>query len=258
VLLLHGYLASHWQFRHIVPDLVAAGREVIAFDWPGFGESDRPDAAEYRYDAAAFLATLVGVLDALGLEKVDVLGHSMGAGIALYAAARRPERIDRLVAIDPLCYDWTVPLEGRLALAPYVGLSLFRAVSTRALVRRTMKRYTYRDPAIVTEDWVDYVWERMNRPGGMEAAVAAMRLVAEPKPIARTVRAVRSPTMIVWGEDDRLFPASHASRLQSDVSGSEVKLIPACGHSPPEERPRELCEVVLPFLGERDGRRLTA
>src|SRR6266567_1854275 len=92
LVLLHGYMVSHWCWRHVIPAL-AAEHDVIALDLLGFGESDRPPATEFRYDAAAHMETVLAVLDALGVERAALMGHSMGGAGALYAAARRPERV---------------------------------------------------------------------------------------------------------------------------------------------------------------------
>lgn len=252
LVLVHGYLVSHWQFRKIIPAL-AAEHDVVAFDFPGYGESDRPDPSEFRYDASGFLDTLIGVLDVLGIEKATLVGQSMGGAVSLYAAARRPERVERLVVVDPLCYPWRPPLPARFALAPVAGPWLLRAMATRGMCKQVMRREIYNDPACVSEDWIDYVWERLNRPGGIEAAAATMRFVADPGIIASSVRAVRAPTLIVWGENDRLFPSGFARRLEADITGSTSKIIPGCGHSPPEERPEELLATILPFLRAGQG-----
>ena len=247
VVLIHGFAVSHWCFRHIIPGL-AAGNDVIAIDLPGGGESDRPPPADYRYDAPAYMETVLGVLDALGLEKASLVGHSMGGGVALYTAARRPERVDRLVVIDPLCYPYRLPPEGRALLVPYLGPALFQALFSRPVVRNYMQRRVYRDPALATEEWVDYIWERLNRPGGIQALHSSLRFCHEPSVIARTVRAIRSPTLIVWGDGDKIFPASFGPRLRVDITGAELHIVRECGHAPPEERPDEVVKVVAGFL----------
>jgi pimeloyl-ACP methyl ester carboxylesterase len=251
VVLCHGFLVSHFGWRHILPGL-AAEHDVIALDWPGFGESDRPRPAEYRYDAVAFMETLLGLLDGLGIERASLVGHSMGGAVAMYTAARRPERVDRLVVIDPLCYPFRVPLDGRIVLLPFIGEKIFKLAYTRSMVRRYFRNEVYRDASQVSEEWIDYVWERLNRPQGFDAAHAALRFVSNPDPIVKSVRAVRAPTMIVWGEDDKLFPSSWAKRLQTDIAGSQTAIIPVCGHAPPEERPKETLEIIGPFLAARD------
>jgi pimeloyl-ACP methyl ester carboxylesterase len=247
LVLLHGFLLSHWSFRRIVP-LLAADHEVIALDLPGFGESDRPPPDQYRYDETGFAETVIGALDELGLERASLLGHSLGGSVALAVAARRPERVDRLVLVSPMVYPFPIPPEGQALLLPYLGPVLFRTLYTRGVLRRYMVRSLYRDPALVTDDWVDYLWERVNRPGGLEAMHAAMRFCANPAAIPRLLRAVRAPSLVIWGEDDRLFPRASAARLTADLPGSELVLVPRCGHNPAEEKPDALVDAVRPFL----------
>src|SRR5262249_6006768 len=135
-------MVSHWAWRHVIPSL-AGDYDVVAIDLPGFGESDRPSPSEYRYDAPAFAETLIGVLDSLAIERATLVGHSMGGGVALYAAARRPERVERLVLIDALVYPFRIPAEGKIILVPYLGEALFRTLTTRALVRRFLRQHIY-------------------------------------------------------------------------------------------------------------------
>lgn len=247
LVLLHGILVSHYVWRHVIPGL-AADHDVIAIDLPGFGESDRPSASDFRYTPTGYLETVIGVLDALGIERATLAGHSMGGGIALYTAARQPDRVERLVVVDPLIYPFTVPVEGRIAMVPYVGPSILRTLYTRSVLRRYMIRDIYLDPALASDEWVDYVWERFNRPGGVEAVHATVRMCADPGPIARVLRAVRAPSLVVWGEQDRLFPVSQARQLHADLPGSQLVIVPRCGHSPAEERPADLLRAMTAFL----------
>jgi len=105
---------------------------------------------------------------------------------------------------------------------------------------------------LVSDEWVDYVWERVNRPGGMEAAHAALRMCHDPENIARAARAVRAPTLIVWGDGDRLFPVADARRLQAEIPGAELCIVGACGHAPPEEKPDEVARALQSFLAAAD------
>jgi pimeloyl-ACP methyl ester carboxylesterase len=257
LVLVHGFVLSHYAWRHVIPDL-AAGNDVIAIDLPGFGESDRPGPTTFRYDAAGYLDTIIGVLDVLGIERATLMGHSMGGGLVLYTAARRPERVEKVVALAPLCYPYPLPVEGKLLLTPYVGQLIFKTLYTRSVVRRYMQKDVYHDPSLVTDEWVDYLWERLNRPGGFDAAHAVVRFAADPSPITRSLRAIRAPLLVVWGKDDRLFPSSFAQRLESDVPGSVSHLIPDCGHAPAEEQPAEVVKAVLPFLAAAGPRHITA
>jgi pimeloyl-ACP methyl ester carboxylesterase len=124
-----------------------------------------------------------------------------------------------------------------------------RTVYSRPVIRHYMRNHVYRDPALASDDWVDYVWERVNRPGAMEAAHATLRFCHAPAAIARSVRDIRAPTLIVWGDGDKIFPAAHAERLAADIPGAERVVIAGCGHAPPEEKPDEVVRLVRAFLG---------
>jgi pimeloyl-ACP methyl ester carboxylesterase len=239
------------MWRHVVGPLVAAGHAVIALDLPGFGESDRPSPASYRYDVTSFSDTLLDLLDTLGVERASLVGMSLGGAVSLVTAARHPERVDRLVLVDPCVYPVTLPAEGYAVKLPVVGQFLFRLALARKNIRYRMKRDIYFDPSLVTDEWVDYVWERAQRPGGVEAAHRALEIIEDPDVVVQSIGAVRAPTLIAWGEHDQLFPVANGRRLHGQLTGSELRVIPACGHSPPEEKPDELLAAVLPFLGAR-------
>jgi len=251
VVFVHGYMVGHWSLRAVLEPLAAKGFDVVAPDLPGCGESDRPSARDYAYDGDAFTSTLLAFLDALDVERCHLVGHSLGGAISLLAAARQPERVARLVVIDPVVYPFPLPLEGRVLLAPVVGLALYKSLFTRGMLQSYLRRQIYRDPAIVTETWVDYLWERLNRPGGMEAAHASLRFLAEGSALVeQCLPHVKAKTRILWGEDDRLFPSAWASRLAGQLGGSDFHVIGSCGHSPPEERPEEVLSALVPFLSE--------
>jgi pimeloyl-ACP methyl ester carboxylesterase len=250
LVLVHGMFVSHWYFRPVIAELRRHFR-VTAIDLPGFGESDRPPLERYRYDAASAAALVDEIMEALDIPAATLVSHSMGGGVALALAAHHPARVTRLVLEDAWVYPIEMPLLGRLALQPMLGSMLFKHLySRRDLVRHF--RGVFRDPALVTGELVDYYWERFNRAGAREAGLAALRafasMLADPVEPAR----VRVPTLIVWGEEDRLFPLAHGRRLAREIPGAKLVIIPVCGHSPHEERPDEYLRAVIPFLLGRD------
>ncbi|MBI4511993.1 MAG: alpha/beta hydrolase [Deltaproteobacteria bacterium] len=248
LLLLHGYQLSHWQFRHVVPKLEAAGHEVIALDLPGHGESDRPAPEDYSYSAAAFLETIVRFLGILAVERVTVIGHSLGGGLALFLAARRAEHVDRIVVIDPLVYPFLPRAVATLASTPILAETVFSKLMSRWLIKHHLRQRIYADPALATDDWVDYLWERVNRPGSVGAGLATLRLVAWPDVFSRFLPAVKARTLVLWGENDRMFPSTWAGRLASGLERAESRIIPCCGHSPAEENPELVSQAILEFL----------
>jgi pimeloyl-ACP methyl ester carboxylesterase len=251
VVLVHGWLSSHYTWRHVVGPLADAGHSVVAIDLPGFGESDRPATASYHYDAAAFSDTLFDTLDSLAIERATLVGHCIGGAVALASAARHPDRVERLALLAPVVYPVSLPPEGTAAQVPFAGQFIFRVGMARKLLRSFMKRELYFDQELVTDQLVDYVWERAQRPGGIEAAHRVLMFIAAPDEVMHSVPAVRAPTLVVWGEDDLFFPVRLGRRLHGELPGSELAVLPDAGHMLPEERPAQLLAALLPFLEPR-------
>jgi pimeloyl-ACP methyl ester carboxylesterase len=248
LVLVHGWMMSHYYFRPIVGAL-AADHDLIALDLPGHGESDRPAPEAFPYDLASYGALLDEILERLGVARADVLGASMGGGAALSLAARYPERVARLVLIGAAVYaPPTLPLDARLLLTPVVGPFLFKNVFGKREFIRVCRTFSVRDRRCLDDDWIDYFWARMQRAGGMDAAYACMRMLAELPEATDEPGQVRAPTLLVWGDEDRLVPLSQGKRLHRAIAGARLEVIPACGHMPFIERPDELLRVLRPLL----------
>jgi pimeloyl-ACP methyl ester carboxylesterase len=249
LVLLHGWMMSHYYFRSIV-DALADDRLLVALDLPGHGESDRPLPGAFAYTLDGYTEILDEALRLLELPpRLDFLGASMGGAIALTLAARRPERVHRLVLAGAAIYPPpALPLDAKLLLAPGVGPFIFKHLMSRREFTRACRRYNVRDGHCLDDDWVDYFWARMQRPGGMDAAYTCMRMLAtladdNPDP-ARVV----APTLLVWGDEDRLVPLAQGKRLARAIPSASLTVIPASGHLPFVERPHEFLRAVRPFL----------
>ena len=250
LVLLHGYMMSGWYFRNLVPALERT-HEVITIDLPGFGESDRPAPSVFGYDAAAFAGVVDEVLARLGVPRAAVLGHSMGGGVALAVAARSPERVERLVLVSPAVYTLPVPALARLVMTPVVGPLLWKHAFTRGELKRQMRTQHFRDARAITDELVDHVWSRFRRAGGPEAAYAVARWLSSLQSSTGEPMRVRAPTLLVWGDEDRMVPLEHARRLQGAIAGARLAIVPACGHNVHLERGDELLRQLQPFLAER-------
>jgi pimeloyl-ACP methyl ester carboxylesterase len=249
LVLVHGFLMSHWYWRDVV-DRLAQAYDVIAIDLPGFGESDRPSPSRYPYSLEAMGRTVLGLLDELGVERFALLGHSMGGGVALDVASQAAERVLALVLASAAAYAplRPPPLSGIL-LAPGLGETLFRRGLTRRRFGRDLRRLAYLLPESVKEEAVDYWWDRLCRPGGPEAAYAMLGHLMRLSPFSERLQLspLRIPTLLVWGEQDALVPLELGRRLSREL-GAPLRVVPMTGHTPHEERPAAFLQIVLPFL----------
>jgi pimeloyl-ACP methyl ester carboxylesterase len=250
LVLIHGWMMSHWYFRPLLDLIAAAGeREIFAVDLPGFGESDRPKPSTFAYDASAFADVVDGVMGALGLARADVLGHSMGGGVAITLAARHPERVQRLIAVAAALYPISelTPM-ARLALLPVIGATLAKYGLTRRAFGAACREQSVRDGRVLDDEWVDYYWARLKRGGGQDASHACLTVMTSAAENNGDPGRVRAPTLLVWGDEDRLIPLAHGRRLQRAIAGARLEIVPASGHMPFIERPDEFLRVVRPFL----------
>ena len=173
----------------------------------------------------------------------------MGGAVSLATAARHPERFARVVVVDPCVMPFEIPREGKVLLTPVVGELLYKTLVTRTMIDRFFRLHVFGRPELYRADLVDYWWERMNRPGGRAAMYALMKFLLRREGLEDAARRVRTPTLILWGERDRLFPVEDAPRLGALVEGSTVEVIPGCGHTPAEEQPAGLADRILAWLG---------
>lgn len=223
VALLHHGLGSTAAWRRQVPAFTAAGWRVLAYDRWGYGRSDsRPEFAWdfLRQDVIEAWA----VLNALGLERVSLVGHSDGGSIGLLMAADHPERVDRLVSIAAHIYFEPVTGGGVEAIA--------RAAAQSPLREALGREHGAKAPALVaawTARWLD----------------PQMRSLSLTDELGQIV----CPTLVIQGELDEHATRQHAIDIATGIAGAELWLVPGAHHMLPQERPDEFNRRVLAFLG---------
>jgi pimeloyl-ACP methyl ester carboxylesterase len=243
VVLLHGIASSIYTWKDVLPAL-GAHHDVIAVDLPGFGGSAVPKEAS----GERAVRSVIGVMDALGLRRASLVGNSLGGAISVAVAAHAPERVDSLVLIDPAGYNFAAadrPFVLRLAAG--VPTVLADALPLRPLVSLSL-RQVFHDDTLVTPDRVAEYVAPLRRPGAA-AHLRGLLLATEGLGFPGVVRAVRAPTLILWGRYDTWIPVGDASRFAADIPGSRVVLLEA-GHMPQEERPAETAALIAGFLAE--------
>ena len=249
VLLLHGFGSS----LHTWEDwsrIMERDFRVIRLDLPGFGLTGADPTGDYADTRA--VALLAGLLDALGVGRADVVGSSMGGRIAWRFAAERPDRVRRLVLMAPdgfasrgFTYDRPAGVPPMMRALPYaLPMPLLRGGIAPA----------YADPRALTPQALERYRDMMLAPGVRRAILDRMatQVLVRPEPILRRIEA---PVLLLWGEADRMVPASHAADYARELRGSRTVVLPGLGHVPMEEDPARSVAPVLEFLQEPTARR---
>lgn len=250
VLLLHGFAVSADDWRPTVALLAEAGYRAIAPDALGFGRSDKPGGAAYSLHGFANL--YAGLLDALGAETAAVVGHSMGGKYALATTILHPARVSRLLIADSEGF-MQIPLFMRKGGAlPFLG-EVILALSARPALIRLQLAGAFADPGrYVTPELVERGRATLGDPGVRRTMLAMSRNYAandlKESGLWPRLGEIRCPTLVVWGAEDRMFPARYARDAQAALPGAQLAVIPRCGHFPQIEAAEQFHELLLGLL----------
>ncbi len=245
VVLIHGFAASMYGWRHTIGPLAAAGYRVVAFDDRGFGFSDKPDTG---YTNADYVRLVVGLLDSLHIPDAVLVGHSMGGEIAAEVTLAHPERVRALAMLDAAGLEVQRGFLLRAARWRMVG-SIASGLRGRGVTARVL-RSIYSDPTKVTERDVDQYYAPVAEPDYGRALKGVLREYRFDALRGR-LSAIQVPTLLLWGTDDRLIPPDVGRRMAAELPRAAFVLVPRAGHAAPEEQPDAVNRLLLTFL--RDG-----
>ncbi|HLV68865.1 MAG TPA: alpha/beta fold hydrolase [Polyangiaceae bacterium] len=246
VVLLHGLFVDHRIWDGVRGALRDRFR-VIAPDFPGFGQSEKPPPSRFAYGIDAFAAAVADLYAGLELGRAALVGHGLGAAVALTVAALHPEFVSRLVLIGAHAYTDATAIESRLAHARLVGNLVFKQLVGRTLFRTYFRERLLSQNATVDVGRIDAFYDAFNSPAARGSALATLRAAVDTRPvIARTSR-IQAPTLVVWGRSDAVYAPTYAHRLAREIRGAGLELVDS-GHVVPEECPNELARLLRRFL----------
>jgi len=250
VILVHGFGGSLWQWEYQQAALASHYR-VITLDLPGSGLSDKPDLAYTPDEMVAFVR---GFMDALGIQKAALVGNSMGAGLVIGMAVAHPERVDRLVLISGLPKDVREKLTGPLirraieTSAPVWLIRFGNWLAGRWVTEDVLKEIVH-DHSRLTPAVIERSVRNRKRPGLIQAAMAtAGNLPLWEQGFALKIGEVHQPTLVIWGEQDKVFPPEVGRELQHTIKGAAFALVPKAGHIPQWEQPEAVNALLITFL----------
>jgi pimeloyl-ACP methyl ester carboxylesterase len=247
VVLLHGFGASAYSWRKVMPGLAGGlrGHRVVAIDLNGFGYTQRP-RARARYTREAQAKLVLDTLDALGIARAHFVGHSYGGGLTLYLAQEHPERFRSMVLVDSSAPTYANDRRSRAAaFKPLTGFFVRTFALRRSAVRKGLL-HSFWDDRLVTPELVEAYYDRLV----IEGATDAFYGLTAPAPAGDTVRleTIAVPTLVVWGAHDELIAPEAGRRAAARLQHAEFVLFANSGHLPMEEEPEAFLRTVLPFL----------
>lgn len=242
IVLIHGTASSLHTWDEWVKSLSTKFR-VIRMDLPGFSLTG-PDHKN-RYEVSDDVAFLNKLLSRLKLEKVHLVGSSLGGRIAWQYSLNHPEKVKTLTLMNSLGYPqdrWPPAIE--MAQWPLID-SIMTKFSPRFLYALGLKE-VYANEEQVTEEVIDRYFELSRYPGNLDAFPRRVKAVLDKH--SGDISNLSVPTLIMWGEEDMYFPVDNAYRFNQDISGSKIFTYPNVGHLPMEEIPSESLSDYLRFI----------
>jgi pimeloyl-ACP methyl ester carboxylesterase len=263
LLLLHGVTNSSATWEGAAPAL-AEHFTLIAPDLLGHGASATPRG---DYSLGAHASGARDVLTALGIERVTVVGHSLGGGIAMQFAYQFPERCERLVLVSSGGLGREVHLLLRAAALPGADYVLPALTSAGLLgVGRRVGGLLRWVPGVSPSEDLQVLaqgFASLDNAGSRQAFLHTVRAVIEPSGQRvsahnRLDLAGLLPSLIVWGEKDSIIPVSHGAAAHEAMPGSRFEVFPNAGHMPHNADPERFAELLIEFCETTEPARLTA
>jgi pimeloyl-ACP methyl ester carboxylesterase len=257
LLLIHGIGDSSETWLKVIPEL-ARRHTVIAPDLLGHGESAKPQA---DYAIAAYACGMRDLLSVLDVDRVTVVGHSLGGGIAMQFAYQFPDRCERLVLVGSGGIGQEVHPLLRIAAAPgaELGLSVAASAPVRAAMRLATPVLRSTGGMRLGSDF-GYVLERYRALRPRTARQAFLRTLRAGVDVRgqvitmldRCYLAAALPTLIIWGRRDRVIPIQHGRVANQAIPGSRLEVFDESGHFPHHDAPERFTALVEDFLDTTD------
>ena len=250
LILLHGFGASLFSWHEVTTPLAEYGT-VIAYDRPAFGLTERPLEweGENPYSQDAQVELVIGLMDALGVEKATLVGNSAGGTVSMLTALKYPERIESLILVDPAVYAgggapaWIRPVLGTPQMR-HVGPLFARQIQAQGV---EFIKTAWHDPRKISQATFDG-YQKPLKVENWDKALWELTLSSRESGLAERVKEFELPILVITGDDDRIVPTEQSLRLAEELPNAALAVIPQCGHLPHEECPDEFMQAVQDFL----------
>jgi pimeloyl-ACP methyl ester carboxylesterase len=259
VVLLHGFPSSSHMFRNLIPALADRYR-VIAPDYPGFGESAMPERAQFSYSFARYAEVVDSLLTRLGADSYALYVMDYGAPVGYRLALLHPERVTGLIVQNGNAYteglrEFWEPIKAYWGSGSSEHREALRAGTTFDATRWQYIDGVHDASRIDPAAWV-HDQAKLDRPGNVEIQLDLFydyRKNVDLYPrFQKFFRERKPPTLIVWGANDKIFPAEGARPYLRDLPDAELHLLDT-GHFALEDKGEEIAALMRDFLGRKVG-----
>jgi pimeloyl-ACP methyl ester carboxylesterase len=245
LVLIHGTGASLHTWEESVKLLTDSFR-VITLDLPAYGLTG-PNPKRI-YSQAFYVQFIDEFLKRIHVNKCIIGGNSLGGAIAWNYTYEHPTKVEKLILIDAAGYPMiseSKPIAFTLAQIPVLK-HMLNYITPRFLAKKSVMN-VYDDPTKVTEKVVDRYFDLFLREGNRQAFVDRMNFSTYPDHLIR-LRTIKTPTLIVWGENDKLIPIENAQKFHADLPNDTLVVLEKTGHVPMEENPGRTVDAIRLFL----------
>jgi pimeloyl-ACP methyl ester carboxylesterase len=252
LLLLHGLGCDHTTWAPVIAAL-ARRYTVIAPDLLGHGKSAKPRA---DYSVGGYANGMRDLLTVLGIDRVTVVGHSLGGGVAMQFAYQFPERTERMILVAPGGMGQEVTMAIRAVTLPgfHAAMGVVTLPGVRHVTKAVLRSLAasglshVRDLDEVAEI-VDSFKDRQTRTAIRHVVRAVVDLKGQiVTMVDRAYLTQAMPILVVWGSDDRVIPVRHADNVRAIAPGAVVEVLPNSGHFPHRDHPQRFVKVLNDFV----------
>lgn len=242
ILLIHGSSSLLQTWEPLVA-LLGDKYRLISLDLYGHGLTGPQVKGDYSADAN--IAAAVKVLDTVGADQAYWVGNSMGGWLSWRAGLAVPERVSGLVLIDASgaqTDEKVKPYLGARLARSSIGQLLLPEITPKFLVRSSLEE-NFAQPERLTDELVTRYWELLRFPGNRQATLARGRTPREPEKWDE-IGNLKMPVLLLWGEQDKVIPVSHAKAFEAAIAGSKLIIYKDAGHLPMEETPDQVARDI--------------
>ena len=252
LVLVHGITNSSASWEP-VQDLLAQHFTVIAPDLLGHGQSAKPRA---DYSVGGYANGMRDLLTVLNVDKVTVVGHSLGGGVAMQFAYQFPERTERMILVAPGGLGPEVtPMIRAVSLPGFkAAMALLTVPGVRHVGMAGMRALSRTGLALTHDlDEVASIYDSFKDPGARAAISHVVRAVVDVRGqivtmVDRAYLTREMPMLVVWGNEDKVIPVEHADRAMVIAPGAHVEVLGNSGHFPHKDHPERFVKIVNDFI----------